>query len=227
MHIRYLKSILNPSNSDQCNKICAPNNTKLAIATNDKFIQIFDETGERKDKFPVKSADPKTKSFTIVALAWSPDSTRLAIAQSDSVVFVYKLGLEWGEKKSICNKFIQSSEVTCLSWPLEQPNALIFGLVDGKVRIGNLKTNKSATLYQAESCTISLTSNLEGNAIVSGHLDHSIYRFFFDDQTAGASQGKFTLHKCPPTCLSWGENLAVSGSDKCIVFYDSQGITFV
>ena len=43
-------------------------------------------------------------------MAFSPDSSRLAIAQSDNIVFVYKLGLEWGDKKSICNKFLQ---VTC------------------------------------------------------------------------------------------------------------------
>lgn len=38
-------------------------------------------------------------------MAFSPDSMRLAIAQSDNIVFVYKLGTDWGERKSICNKF--------------------------------------------------------------------------------------------------------------------------
>ena len=32
-----------------------------------------------------------------------------------------QLGVEWGEKKSICNKFLQSNAgVTCITWPLEQ-----------------------------------------------------------------------------------------------------------
>ena len=66
-------------------------------------------------------------------MAFSPDSTKLAIAQSDSVVFVYKLGLDWDEKKSICNKFVQTSEVTCLTWPKDQSNLIVFGLADGKV----------------------------------------------------------------------------------------------
>ena len=66
-------------------------------------------------------------------MAFSPDSTKLAVAQTDNVIFVYKLGLEWGEKKTICNKFIQSSEVTCLTWPHEQNNSIVFGLFDGKV----------------------------------------------------------------------------------------------
>jgi intraflagellar transport protein 172 len=39
------------------------------------------------------------------AIAFSPDSQKLAIAQSDNIVFIYKLGPEWGDKKSICNKF--------------------------------------------------------------------------------------------------------------------------
>ena len=168
-------------------------------------------------------------------LAWSPDSTRLAVAQSDAVVFVYKLGLEWGEKKSICNKLIQTAgtiaakklipiDVTCLTWPIEQHNALVFGLLDGKVKIGNLKTNKTATLYQTESCVISAASNAEGTAIITGHLDGTINRFFFDDNVAGAAQGKFATHKCPPTCLVWAENIAAAGSEGGVVFYDHNGI---
>jgi intraflagellar transport protein 172 len=113
----------------------SPNNQRIAVATNDRVIHLFDEMGERKDKFPTKPADPKTRNYSILSLAWSPCSTRLAICQSDNVVFVYKLGIEWGEKKSICNKLIQQVEVTCLVWPLEQPNAVVLGLVDGKVQL--------------------------------------------------------------------------------------------
>ncbi|KAJ3326468.1 hypothetical protein HDU76_012895, partial [Blyttiomyces sp. JEL0837] len=135
MQIRYLKSII-PA-ADGPNRITAlawsPNNQKLAVAGADRVIQLFDETGERKDRFSTKPADPKsTKPYYICSLAFSPDSSKLAVAQSDCAVFVYKLGLEWGEKKSICNKLIQTSEITCLTWPKEQPNAVVFGMVDGK-----------------------------------------------------------------------------------------------
>ena len=37
-----------------------------------------------------------------------------------------------GEKKVICNKFVQQSAVTCLIWPPDQP--IVFGLADGKVK---------------------------------------------------------------------------------------------
>jgi intraflagellar transport protein 172 len=69
-------------------------------------------------------------------MAFSPDSTKLAIAQSDNIVFIYKLGLDWGEKKTICNKFHQSSPITCLVWPVNQPNEIVYGLAEGKVKIG-------------------------------------------------------------------------------------------
>ena len=71
-------------------------------------------------------------------LAFSPESNRLAVAQTDNIVFVYKIGDDFGEKKVvfnsclffvfvfnyvimkvICNKFIQTSAVTCLAWPTE------------------------------------------------------------------------------------------------------------
>ena len=62
-------------------------------------------------------------------------------------MFVYKLGLEWGDKKSICNKFLQHSPITALTWPNHRHNELVFGLSEGKVKVGQLKTNKAATLY--------------------------------------------------------------------------------
>lgn len=59
-------------------------------------------------------------------MAFSPDEegfgTRLAVAQSDNVVFVYKLGKNHKDKKSICNKFPTGSRdqgnrsVTSLTW---------------------------------------------------------------------------------------------------------------
>ena len=32
---------------------------------------------------------------------------------------MYKIGEDFGEKKVICNKFIQTSAVTCIAWPTE------------------------------------------------------------------------------------------------------------
>ena len=37
----------------------SPNNSKLAVSTNDRVILLYDEHGERRDKFATKPADPK------------------------------------------------------------------------------------------------------------------------------------------------------------------------
>jgi intraflagellar transport protein 172 len=117
------------------------------------------------------------KPYVVRALAFSPDSTRLAIAQSDDMVFVYKLGSKWGEKKSITNKFQQTSSVTCLCWPSNHVNELFFGLADGKVKMGNLRTNKSVVIYSTEEYLVSLCCNSEGTTLLGGHLDGTIYLF--------------------------------------------------
>jgi intraflagellar transport protein 172 len=77
------------------------------------------------------------------AVCFSPDNQKIAIAQSDNIVFIYKIGLEWGEKKSICNKFLQNSSVTCMCWPTQRHNELFFGLAEGKIKVGILRNNKS------------------------------------------------------------------------------------
>jgi intraflagellar transport protein 172 len=138
-------------------------------------VHLCDENGERRDKFSTKPADSKgSKTYVVRGMAWSPDSSKLAIAQSDNIVFVYKLGHEWGDKKSICNKFQQASSVTCICWPESRPNELVFGLAEGKLKVGQLRSNKPATLYSTDAFVVSCCPNPEGTAIISGHIDHRI-----------------------------------------------------
>lgn len=61
------------------------------------MVTLYDENFEKRDKFSTKPADKGPKNYIVRALCFSPDSTKLAVAQSDCIVFVYKLGLEWGE----------------------------------------------------------------------------------------------------------------------------------
>lgn len=106
----------------------SPNTRKLAVCSVDRIVHLFDEAGERQDKFSTKPADPKVasrqtlptlsqlqcgfgpqpdppcglqgpKNYTVVGMAFSPDSGKLAVAQSDNIVFVYKLGVDWHDKK--------------------------------------------------------------------------------------------------------------------------------
>ena len=62
-------------------------------------------------------------------MAFSPSGDRIAIAQSDNIVFIYKIGTEWGDKKSISNKFQHSCPVTCLVWPTTRPSEVIYGML--------------------------------------------------------------------------------------------------
>ena len=90
---------------------------------------------------------------------------------------------------------------------------------------------------------VSAASNPDGNAIITGHLDGSINRFFFDDGISGASQvciistfisiiktilkllkkGKFVMHTCVPTAIGWGENILAVGNDQRAIFYNNEG----
>ena len=87
----------------------------------------------------------------IRGMEFSPDSQKIAIAQSDNIVFIYKIGVDFGEKKSICNKFPVSSSVTSLTWPKDRHGEIVFGLSEAKVRVGSLRSNTSKVLYSTES----------------------------------------------------------------------------
>ena len=120
-----------------------------------------------------------------------------------------------GEKKVICNKILLQSAVTCLIWPHNQ-TSFIFGLANGKVRVGGAKGSKSQPIYSTESYTVSLairyvqhrlhtTLNVvhrcdqccvcvcvcvyspSGDGVISGHADGKIVRYMFQDEHARVS----------------------------------------
>ena len=226
MQIRHFKSAHQPADAIQ--KVTAlawsGNGRRLAVVT-ERIVSLYDEKGERQDKFSTKPSDPKgPKNYTIKGMAFSPDSSKLAIAQSDNIVFVYKLGLEWGEKKSICNKFLQATSVTSVCWPHKQLHELVFGLAEGKVKVGQIRSNKPATLYvhPEGSMVVSLCAGPDGHSVISGHLDGSLYRFSFQQNvTGGPMHQKFAHHTSVPYALSWGQAVFVGGSDCKAVLYSS------
>ena len=155
-------------------------------------------------------------------MAFSPQSDKLACAQSDNIVYVYKIGLEWGEKKKICNKFTHSSSISCMVWPTKRQNDIVYGLAEGKVKIGQMKIHTPATLYQSDSYVTVMATNCEGNAVVSAHLDGSIYIFYFDNPDRGAQM--IARHACVPFALAWGNSIVVAGNNNQVVFYDEDGV---
>ena len=229
MQIRHHKTAHAPSDGIQ--KVTAlawsSNGRRLAVVT-ERIVHLYDEKGERQDKFSTKPSDPKgPKNYTVKAMAFSPDSSKLAIAQSDNIVFVYKLGIEWGEKKSICNKFLQATSVASVCWPHKQLHELVFGLAEGKVKVGQLRSNKPATLYMHPegSGGVSLCAGPDGHSVISGHLDGSLYRFSFQQSAVGNGpmHQKFAHHTCVPYALSWGQAVFAGGSDCKAVLYGNDG----
>ncbi|XP_065171784.1 intraflagellar transport protein 172 homolog [Atheta coriaria] len=226
MQIKFLKNILEAENSEY--KIVAvtwsPNNKKLAVATSERQVLIFDDDGEKRDRFSTKPADSEAgkKSYVIKSIAFSPDSSKIAVAQSDSIVYVYKIGEKWGEKKAICNKFPQPCPVTAMIWLLTGP--IICGLLDGKVRLLQTKSNKSHTLYGSDSLVVALASNATGSGFVSGHIDCSVIRFYVGEHDDDEPQGRLFTHSVPPYALSWPQGFVFAGgSDKRIVVYNNNG----
>ena len=147
-------------------------------------------------------------------------------------MFVYKLSTspetasEWGAKKAIVNKFVQQEPVTTMVWPGGQTKFekfVVYGTAGGKVRVGNTKNNKSQSMYNVNSYTVSLACSAAGNAVVSGHADGTIYRFFLDDENGPQPHGVLTKHRSPPYALTWGQNVMAAGPDKCLVVYDDSG----
>uniref|UniRef100_A0A669PNK7 Intraflagellar transport 172 n=1 Tax=Phasianus colchicus TaxID=9054 RepID=A0A669PNK7_PHACC len=226
MQLRHVRTLLAPQDGTARVTCMAwsANSGRFAVCTAERVVLLYDEHGERRDKFSTKPADAKygRKSYVVKGMAFSPDSTKIAIGQTDNIVYVYRIGEEWGDKKVICNKFIQMSAVTCLLWPAE--NTIVFGLAEGKVRLANTKNNKSSTIYGTDSYVVSLASNVSGKGILSGHADGTIVRFFFDDEGSGESQGKLVMHPCPPYALAWALNsIVAAGCDKKIVAYGKEG----
>ena len=97
MQLKYIKNILQCQ--DGAAKITAlswsPNNLKLAVCTADRVIILFDDTGERRDKFSTKPADPKygKRSYIVRSLEFSPDSSKIADGQTDNIVYVYRVSV--------------------------------------------------------------------------------------------------------------------------------------
>ncbi|OXU27721.1 hypothetical protein TSAR_004638 [Trichomalopsis sarcophagae] len=226
MLLKHLASVL-PSHDSE-NRVVAiawsPNNLKLAVASTDRSIYLFDDKGVRKDRFSTKPVDSKNgkKSYLVRGIAFSPESTKIAVGQTDNIVYVYKIGEEWGAKKVICNKFPQSSAVTCIAWPSEGP--IVIGLADGKIRAAVAKANKAQTLYSADSMAIALAVNARGTGFLSSHADGSVIRFYVAEDGASEPVGRVLTHPVPVYALAWPQSHIVAGGcDKKLVFYDSRG----
>uniref|UniRef100_A0A914KFL7 Uncharacterized protein n=1 Tax=Meloidogyne incognita TaxID=6306 RepID=A0A914KFL7_MELIC len=224
MKLKYLNGIVSPLDEIACaGALCfSPNGRKLAVCTMDRHVLLFDDKFRRRDKFATKPVDSKygKTGYLIKSASFSPDSNKLAIGQTDDIVFVYKLGENWDEKKVICNKFAQSSSCVALIWPSE--SKLIIGLLDGKVRQASTNSNKCSTLYKAADgasvCAIAQHPNKR--SFLSGHEDGSMFLYSFDSR----SHTRVCVHTCAPYALILSQvGILAAGSDRRLVSYTEGG----
>lgn len=141
------------------------------------------------------------------AAAWSPSESKILIAQSDNITFLYSLG----SKKAIVGKFATSSPVSFACWPHLRPSEAILACDDGKVTLLNLNTNKSAKLHEHPSAfpAAAAASSPDGNSCAIAFSDGSMHRF-----TLRESQQP--IHACLPTLPACAVSIAWTGAN-CLV----------
>lgn len=217
MKVVYVKNI---QPLKQLQKICgidwSQNNMKLAIASGDKNIYLFDEEGNYKESFSTNSSN-----YEIKQILFNPSSDKLAVSQSDDIVYIYYMGLNWGEPKNIINKY-EIIENNCIIWSKTNPKEIIFGSSNGKILIGLLDENNTIKeLYNHKFSCISLCSSLNGNYIISDHKDSSIIIY----SRQASELKKLIEHSSIPTCLVWliDSRILAAGNDSKVIMYDING----
>lgn len=105
--------------------------------------------------------------------------------------------------------------ITCLVWPKDRPNEIVFGLADGKVKLGDLIKNKPYTMYTHPdgSYVVSLAASPNGLSVVSGHLDGAMFKYTFPTEDGGAGMRVGRLMLVWLDCVV-GPVLGVEGMGK-------------
>ena len=157
-------------------------------------------------------------------MLFNPDGTELAISQSDNIINIYKLGLNWEENKSIINKFELEAKPNCMIWSRINTKEILFGLSNGEIRICLLeKNNTTNLLYKHTLNCVSISSSLDRKYIISGHKDCVILIYNIENHEVK----KLVNHTCIPTCLAFGLNSSIfaAGNDFKVVIYNISGET--
>ena len=69
---------------------------------------------------------------------------------------------------------------------------------------------------------ISLAGSVDGEFIISGHLDHSIIKMHLER----GEKTQIVAHSCIPYALGWGAHIVAAGNDGKVFFYDDNGAVF-
>lgn len=155
-------------------------------------ISLWDGTTvERKDRFHLKPFDKSSasssasggrKSFAVKGLAFCPsDANRLAVAQTDTVIYVYKLGARLTDKKSIQAKYAVGATVTAMLWI--ENGGIVYGTLEGKVKLINTTSSKTTSLMTSKTddgsgmCTAlaaTASQTVGGTLLAAAFLDGAV-----------------------------------------------------
>ena len=222
MKIKHEKSLMSPEvpnnnnngNNNQLNRIeCvswSSSNVRLAVCTaaNNQVTLFNGNTGDKKEKFSLKPIEKEfsRRSFVVKGIDFSPDSSKIAIGQSDHVIFIYKIGENWGDKKSIVGKYTLQSSCTCLTW---HPMGIIFGSVDGKVRMIQ-NNNRMVNLMTSNSMVINIS--ICGDELLAGFISGSVILTTIGSRDPSR---QLTVNPVPPFGLALTQNgfAAIGGCD--------------
>ena len=178
--------------------------TKLAVANFDKTVSFFDANDySKKERMPTRGAEKTNKNYIIRVVCFSPDSNVLSIAQSDNIIYSYKVGSDFGAKKSICSKILLKSPASCIQWPTDKLNEFYFGDNSGQVQMAVIKKHRAELLYDTGSYCLNLALDQTNKYMVSGHLDKCI--FLYD--VANKRQKLLTTGITVPSALAIGKHI--------------------
>lgn len=226
MHIKHHKNLL--TSQELSKKVVAiawaPSRQKFAIAKADLTIYLYDNFGEKRDKFKTKPCTSSSKDpYTIKDLAFSPDSTKLAIAQSDNIIFIYKIGLDWEKKKTICNKFMLTHPPQCIYWSSRSTEDIYIGTKDGRIQKGNLSSNKSTSIGQQHPSKLSVIQ-LKGDVCV--FLDGTIWKLGIEEEGGMIGQhqayqirrGELVMTSIPSVVAISKCNIMIASIDRKVIY---------
>lgn len=143
----------------------------------------------------------------------------LAVSQSDNLLSIFRVGADWGERKAVINKFTGAAAITCQCWPRERQGKIFYGLANGEVKMGQLRGNKTSTVFSSDSYVVSMSACHDSSYFISGHYDCSVYLC----STESFVFKKIFVSKTIPYALGAGKNIAVAGNDGKVNFYDKKG----
>ena len=190
-----------------------PVSSKLAVANFDRSISFYGPDYVKRDKIQTRGAQKTNKNYVVRALAFSPDSNILAVAQSDNIIYSYKIGSKFKEKKSICSKILLDSSPSAIVWPKDRQFEFVFADNAGKVKLAKIRNHKSETLYETNSYCLSLALSPDQKKIVSGHLDKNIFLFNLETRRKKLLVVGYTV----PKALAFGNNIG----RRLLIFADS------